>query len=128
MPSERSEAPLAATVTPEHVSCIRLLGRRVRYFFLPLPRPVDFDLPLEGGFCESALPAAVFEVLLVRPSRSVFEAAEAALGDVTFLGAFRCDSALPPAVFDVFPVDLLRRVLDALVAALPPVVFRFVMP
>lgn len=42
------------------------------YFF---PRPL-------GARWESALPAAVFEALLVRPSRSTLEAALAALGEV----------------------------------------------
>lgn len=106
---------------------LHTLVRPVRpYFFLPFPRPFDFDLLFDGGFCASALPAADFDVLLVRPSRSIFDAADAALGDVTFLGALRCDNALPPAVFDFCPVDLLRSVLDALLAALAPVVFRFV--
>ncbi|MDQ3521401.1 MAG: hypothetical protein M3434_03555, partial [Gemmatimonadota bacterium] len=34
---------------------------------------------LAGAFCDSALPAADLDVLLVRPSRSVFDAAFAAL-------------------------------------------------
>jgi hypothetical protein len=61
--------------------------------------------------------------LLVRPSRSVFEAADAALEDVVFLGALDWESALPAALFDALAVDLLVSVLDALDAALPPVVF-----
>ena len=40
-----------------------------------------------GGFWDRAEPAADFEAALVRPSRSVLDAAEAAAGDVTFLGA-----------------------------------------
>lgn len=36
------------------------------------------------GVCASADPAAVFDALLVRPSRSTFEAAFAAFGLVTF--------------------------------------------
>lgn len=76
--------------------------------------------------CAKALPAADFDALLVRPSSKTFEAAEAALADVCFAGAFRCDNALPPAVFDFEPVDLLRIVLDALLAAVLPVTFLFV--
>lgn len=36
------------------------------------------------GFCERALPAAVLDVLLVRPSLKTFEAAVAAFALVTF--------------------------------------------
>jgi hypothetical protein len=50
------------------------------------------------------------------------EAADAALEDVVFLGAFDWESELPAALFDALPVDLLVSVLDALDAALPPVV------
>ena len=67
--------------------------------------------------CDSALPAADFDVLLVRLSFRVFDAALATLSDVCFFGAFRCDSALPAAVFDFDAVDLLFKVFDALLAA-----------
>lgn len=40
-------------------------------------------------------------------------AAEAALGDVTLVGALRCDNALPAADFDLVPVELDRNVEDA---------------
>ena len=76
-----------------------------------------FFRAFRDGLCESALPAADLEVLLVRPSRSVFDAADAALLEVTFFGAFRCDSALPAEDFDVRPVDFPRNVLEALLAA-----------
>ena len=78
-------------------------------------------------FCASALPAADFDDLLVRPSRSTFDAALAARAEVCFLGAFRCDKALPPADFDAVPVALLRIVFDAAFAAFPLVTFRLVM-
>jgi len=73
--------------------------------------------------CERAEPAALFEALLVRPSRRVFEAAEAARGEVAFFGALRWDRALPAAVFDFFPVALPRRFFDAADAAFLPVAF-----
>jgi len=63
------------------------------------------------------------DAALVRPSRSVLDAAEAAFAEVTFLGALRWERALPPAVLDFLPVDPLRIVLDAAVAALFPVTF-----
>ena len=65
------------------------------------------------------------DAALVRPSRSVLDAAEAAFAEVTFLGALRWERALPPAVLDFLPVDPLRIVLDAAVAALFPVTFDF---
>lgn len=46
-------------------------GQKINYFFLE-------------GLCESAEPAAVLEALLVRPSRRTFDAADAALLEVTF--------------------------------------------
>jgi hypothetical protein len=73
-------------------------------------------------FWERALPAADFDALLVRPSRRVFEAAEAALAEVVLLDPV-WDSALPAADLDAWPVDLLVRVFDALDEALPLVVF-----
>jgi hypothetical protein len=100
-------------------SCGGSLGRGVvrssrhdlSYLFLPFPPPC---------FCDRALPADDFETLLVRPSRNVLEAAEAAFFDVTFVVRL-CASALPAALFDFFPADALRSVLDAAVAALLPV-------
>jgi hypothetical protein len=68
-------------------------------------------------FCERALPAADLEVALVLPSRSVFDAAVAALLDVASLGELRCVSALPAADFDDLLVDELDRVLEAFEAA-----------
>ncbi len=81
----------------------------------------------DDGFCERALPAADFEVLLVRPSRRVLEAAFAAVDEVVFLGAFVCDSALPAAFFEVELVELLRSVFEALDAAFLLVTLDFAM-
>jgi hypothetical protein len=53
---------------------------------------------------------------LDRPSRSVFEAADAALAEVVFLVRL-WESALPAADFDVLSVEVLRSVLEALDAA-----------
>lgn len=77
-------------------------------------------------FCASALPAADFELSLVRPSRNVFEAALAAVADVSFLGALVCERALPAAVLDALLVDLSFRVFEALDAEVLPVTFLFV--
>lgn len=63
--------------------------------------------------------------MLVLPSRSTFDAAEAAFADETRFGAFACDRALAPAVLDFDPVDLLRIVLDALFAVRLPVTSLF---
>lgn len=60
------------------------------------------------------LPAADFESLDVRPSLSVFDAAFAAAGEVTFCEAFRWDSALPAEDFDVLAVEELESVFEAL--------------
>jgi hypothetical protein len=68
------------------------------------------------------------DAVLVRPSLSVFDAAEAAFAEVTLLGAFRCERALPPAALDLVPVDPLRIVFDAAVAARRPVTFDFAIP
>ena len=46
-----------------------------------LPHHIYF-FPRLGARCESALAAAVFDALLVRPSRNTFEAALPALADV----------------------------------------------
>lgn len=77
---------------------------------------------LEEGFCDRALPAADFDVLLVRPSRRTWDAALAAFGDVTFV-VFRCDKALPAADLDALPVTPDFNVFEALEAALPDVFF-----
>ena len=70
----------------------------------------------------SAEPAADFDAAPVRPSRSVFDAAEAATGDVTFFGA-TCDKALPEAVLDALAVLGLEMVFEAAFAAEVEVVF-----
>ncbi|MCX6177778.1 MAG: hypothetical protein NT163_00085 [Chlorobiales bacterium] len=75
------------------------------------------------AFCESALPAADFDALLVLPSLSTFEAAVAAFALVCFFGDLVCDNALAAAALELVPVDLLVRVFDALVAAFDPVTF-----
>ena len=85
----------------------------------------DYYLPFRFGVCDNALPAADFEVLLVRPSRRVWEAALAAFLPVCLAGAFRCDIALPAADFEALPVDVLVSVFEALLAAGPLVTFRF---
>jgi hypothetical protein len=79
------------------------------------------------GLCANALPAAAFESLLVRPSRSTLEASFAAGAEVTFFGALVCESALPAAVFDLGAELVFVNVFDALVAAFDPVTFAFVM-
>ena len=77
------------------------------------------------GVCDKALPAADLEVLLVRPSRRVVEAAEAAGLLVCLAGVLRWDIALPAADFEDLPVDLVVSVFDALLAAGLLVTFLF---
>jgi hypothetical protein len=91
------------------------LPHAIPYFFFPL-----FSL------WDKALPAADLEALLVRPSFSTLDAAEAALAEVVFWGALVWLRALPDAVLELLPVDLLVRVFAALKAAFFPVTF-FVM-
>lgn len=55
--------------------------------------------------------------MLVRPSRSVFDAADAAAFPVCFFGAAFCDNALPAADFDALLVDFDFRVFEAFRAA-----------
>jgi hypothetical protein len=88
---------------------------RCAYFFFP---------PFA---CERALPAALLEAALVRPSRRTEEAALADFDEVVFFGALVWDSALPAAVFERLPVAPLCSVLEALDAALDPVVFPLAM-
>ncbi len=85
----------------------------------PHSRPVIAH-HLPRRFCERALPAADFDALLVRPSRSVDDAFLATLAEV-FLRVFRWERALPAALFDLLPVERLRSVLEALFAAFLPV-------
>jgi len=63
--------------------------------------------------------------MLVLPSLKTFEAAEAALAEVTFLGAFVWDNALPPAVFDLADVEDESSVFDAFLATLELVTLGF---
>lgn len=65
----------------------------------------------------SAEAAADLVAALERPSRSAFEAAVAAVAEVTLDDDDACESALPAADLEVAPVDLLPRTADALVAA-----------
>jgi hypothetical protein len=60
------------------------------------------------------------DAALVRPSRSVFDAALAALLDVVS-AELRCVSALPAADFDALLVDSLDSVFEAFDAAALPV-------
>jgi hypothetical protein len=63
------------------------------------------------------------EDLLVRSSRRVFEAADAALLEVVFLRVPVWDRALPAAALEVGDVLLSRSVLEDFDAAFDPVVF-----
>jgi len=65
--------------------------------------------------CASAEPAALFDALLVRPSRNTVDAAEAALAEVTLLGD-TCASALPALALEFLPVDVLVKTVEARVA------------
>lgn len=73
----------------------------------------------------SVLPAADFDAFDVRPSRSVFEAADADFLLVCRLGVPVWESALADEVLVLLPVLLLRSVFDALDAAFLPVVSLF---
>lgn len=73
------------------------------------------------GAWASALAAADFDAALVRPSRRVDDALEAAADEVTFFGAEVCDNALPAALLALDDVDGFRSTEDALDAALLPV-------
>lgn len=76
------------------------------------------------GVWANALPAADFELSLVRPSVKVLDAAVAASLPVCFFGA-ACDSALPAADLDDFPVDSDAKVREASVATESLVTFEF---
>lgn len=75
--------------------------------------------------CDNADPAALFDAALVRPSRSTFDALDAAPDEVTLLGAATCESALPAAVFEFLPVEPFAKTCDALWAAFGPVTLLF---
>jgi len=68
-------------------------------------------------FCESAEPAADFDVVLVLPSRSTLDAAVAAFLLVVSVRVFDWVNALPAADFDAFPVDFDESVFAAALAA-----------
>jgi hypothetical protein len=91
---------------------------------LPFSLLLHFFFLLDGR-CASALPAADFDVLLVRLFLRTDDAALAAFFDVTFRGALVWDNALPAAVLDLEPVDLLLRVEDAFLAAFGLVTLDF---
>ena len=67
--------------------------------------------------CVKAEPADVFDDLLEAVRRNVFDAADAALDEVVFDGAFLCESAEPAADFAALLELLLLRTLDAALAA-----------
>jgi hypothetical protein len=71
--------------------------------------------------CDSALPAADFDVDEVRPSRKTLDAAVAAFFDVVSVLDLLCVNVLPAAIFDAFPVSGERNVLEAALAAAGPV-------
>jgi len=92
----------------------------------PFPRPrsglglnelLDHTPHFLPFFCDKALAAADFESFDVRPSRRVFEAADAAALEVDFPGALLWARALPAADFEAFAVEGLESVLEALLAA-----------
>lgn len=74
------------------------------------------------GVCVSVLPAADLEAFEVLPSRSVFEAADAAFRPVCRFAVPVWDSALADEVLVLPPVLLLRSVFEALDADFLPVV------
>lgn len=61
----------------------------------------------------SAEPAEVFEDLLEPELVRTLDAAEAALPEVTFCGAFRCESADPAADLEDLLDESLRRTFEA---------------
>jgi len=69
------------------------------------------------------LPAALFDALLVRPSRRTFDAALAAADEVLSLGALLWVRALPAAFLEFAPVDELFNTFAALFATLGLVPF-----
>ena len=77
--------------------------------------------------CANADAAALFEAVLVRPSRITAEAAVAAFAEVVFVGT-TWDSALPAAAFDAAPVDELERTAEDFCAAFTPVTLITMMP
>ena len=63
--------------------------------------------------CANALAAAVFDVLLLRPSRNTCEAALADLEEVVSPGALLWVNALPAAVLAALPDEGLSNTLAA---------------
>lgn len=72
--------------------------------------------------CDSALPAAVFDALDVRPSRNTWDAAAAARADVASRRVPVWVNVLAAAVFDALPVLDELNTFAAALAALVPVV------
>ena len=67
--------------------------------------------------CANALAAAVFDAVLLRPSRNTCEAALAALEEVVSRGALLWVKALPAAVLAALPDEGLSNTLAAALAA-----------
>jgi len=74
-----------------------------------------------AGVWARALPAADLDVLLVRPSFSVLEAAVAAFLEVVFLGALVWESALPAVDPDLEYGLLLGMAMETLETTLLPI-------
>jgi hypothetical protein len=77
--------------------------------------------------CDKALPAALFEALVVRPSRKTWEAAFATGADVRSLGALLCVNALAAAFLEFLPDDGLSKTIAAVFATFGLVPF-FISP
>ena len=92
------------------------------FFWRDRARPLYFFL-LFACFCDSALAAADFEALLVRPSVRTLDATLATFAEVALFGAWTWDNALAAAVLDLEPVLAELSVLEAAEAAFVPVVF-----
>jgi hypothetical protein len=100
------------------------LGGRIGRTFLMIAS--DYFRPsFNGGLCDKVLPAADFDALDVRPSRSTALAADAAFADETFFGALVCDKALPLDVLVFALVEEDFRVDEAARAGPFPVTFDF---
>ncbi len=128
---------------PEHTPCVTQLIEPVAFQQLPpdqrsgvargqaysaMPNALAFFclylfLPFLTWL--SAEPAALLDALLVRLSRSVFDAAVAAFLPVVSLGDLLCVKALPAALLEGLPVLLERRTFDAALAACLPVCLGF---
>jgi len=86
---------------------------------------LNLDYFFLSGFWVNAEPAADFAVLLDAGLLRVLLAELAALGDVTFCGAFVCERADPAADFAVLLAFGFCKVLDAALAAFGVVISGF---